>query len=29
MREAFALFLQHRQMAKVARELNERGLLPR
>src|SRR5690606_31898761 len=28
-REAFALFLQHRQMAKVARELNERGLLPR
>lgn len=23
--EAFALFLQHRQMAKVARKLNERG----
>ena len=28
-REAFALFLAHRQMAAVARELNERGLLPR
>lgn len=28
-REAFALFLQHRQMAIVARELNRRGLLPR
>jgi DNA invertase Pin-like site-specific DNA recombinase len=28
-REAFALLLQHRQMAKVARELTERGLLPR
>lgn len=28
-REAFALFLAHRQMAIVARELNRRGLLPR
>ena len=28
-REAFALFLAHRQMAVVARELNKRGLLPR
>ena len=28
-REAFALLLAHRQMAVVARELNERGLLPR
>ena len=28
-REAFALLLAHRQMAIVARELNERGLLPR
>ena len=28
-REAFALFLQHRQMAMVARTLTERGLLPR
>ena len=28
-REAFTLFLQHRQMAMVARTLTERGLLPR
>ncbi|WP_375757406.1 recombinase family protein [Corallococcus exercitus] len=28
-REAFTLFLAHRQMATVARELNKRGLLPR
>ncbi len=28
-REAFTLFVQHRQMATVARMLNERGLLPR
>ncbi len=28
-REAFTLFLAHRQMAVVARELNKRGLLPR
>jgi site-specific DNA recombinase len=28
-REAFALFLQHRQMAVVARVLNRRGLQPR
>jgi len=28
-REAFTLFLQHRQMAVVARELNRRGLQPR
>ena len=28
-REAFTLFLQHRQMAIVARLLTERGLLPR
>jgi DNA invertase Pin-like site-specific DNA recombinase len=28
-REAFALLLAHRQMAVVARELNQRGLLPR
>ncbi|MCL2726671.1 MAG: recombinase family protein [Polyangiaceae bacterium] len=28
-REAFALFLTHRQMAVVARELNKRALLPR
>jgi len=28
-REAFGLFLAHRQMAIVARELNRRGLLPR
>ena len=27
-REAFTLFLQHRQMAVVARELNRRGLQP-
>ncbi len=28
-REAFSLLLQHRQMTKVAQELNELGLLPR
>ena len=28
-REAFTLFLAHRQMGVVARELNKRGLLPR